>query len=94
MTGGLTIKDATTKLNDILNDELGEFRAVILHVGSTDFSVFSEKDFDNFYMEYVETLSNISTTCSKAAVLISSILPRNDQLGTKTNMQISLSMID
>ena len=77
------IKDAATKLNDIPNDEVGKFQAVILHVGSTDFPVSSEKDFDNLYMEYVEIMSDISTKCSKAAVLISSVLPRNDQLGTK-----------
>ena len=90
VTDGLKINDAATKLNDIPNDELGKFQAVILHVGSTDFPVSSEKDFDNLCMEYVETLSDISTKCSKAAVVISSVLPRNDQLGTKTNRQISL----
>ena len=78
VTGGLKIKDAATKLNDIPNDELGKFQTVILHVGSTDFPVSCEKDFDNLYMEYVETLSDVSTKCSKAAVLISSVIPRND----------------
>ena len=41
-------------------------------------------------MQYVENLSDISTKCPKAAVLISSVLPRNEQLETKTNRQIRL----
>ena len=90
VTGGFKIKDAATKLNDIQTDELNEYQAVILHVGTTDFPVSSEKDFDNHYMQYVENLSDISTKCPKAAVLISSVLPTNEQLGTKTNRQIRL----
>ena len=88
ITGGLKIKDATSKLNSIPSAEMNEYQAVILHVGSTDFPVSSEKDFDTHYMEYVESLSELSTMCPKSAVLISSVLPRNDNFGSKTNRQI------
>ena len=63
---------------------------MILHVGSTDFPVSSEKDFHTHYMEYVESLSELSKMCPKSAVLISSVLPRNDNFGSKTNRQIRL----
>ena len=81
IAGGLKIKDVTSKLNSIPSAEMNEYWAVILHVGSTDFPVSSEKDFDTHYMEYVESLSELSTMCPKSAVLISSVLPRNDNFG-------------
>ena len=59
----------------------------MLHVGSTDFPVNTEKEFETHYMEYVENLSEISTICPKSVMLVSSVLPRN---GSKTNRQIRL----
>ena len=88
--GGLKIKDSASKLHDIPNSELNEFQAVVLHVGSTDFPVNTEKDFETHYMEYVENLSEISTMCPKSVILVSSVLPRNERYGSKTNRKIRL----
>ena len=90
ITGGLKIKDVVTKLDSISKDKLNAFQTVILHAGSTDFPVSSEHDFETKYMEYVENLSEISARCSRAEILISSILPRNESLNTKINRQIKL----
>ena len=88
--GGLKIKDSASKLHDIPNSELNEFQTVVLHVGSTDFPVNTEKDFETHYMEYVENLSEISTMCPKSVILVSSVLPRNERYGSKTNRQTRL----
>ena len=90
ITGGLKIKDALSELNSVSNDELSELHTAVLHVGSTDFPVASEKDFETHYMEYVENLTELSTRCPKAEILISSVLPRNESLTTKSNRQIRL----
>ena len=76
--------------DSISKDKLNAFQTVILHAGFTDFAVLSEHDFETKYMEYVENLSEISARCSRAEILISSILPRNEYLSTKTNRQIKL----
>ena len=52
--------------------------------------VIPEKDFETHYMEYVENLTELSTRCPKAEILISSVLPRNESLTTKSNRQIRL----
>ena len=90
ITGALKIKDVVTKLDSISKDKLNAFQTVILHAGSTDFPVSSEHDFETKYMECVENLSEISARCSRAEILISSILLRNENLSTKTNRQIKL----
>ena len=90
VTGGLKIKDVTKKLGNMSSDELKNAQAVILHVGSTDFPVRSEDDFNNHYMQYVENLSEISTSCPKATILISSILPHKGKPESRTNKQIRL----
>ena len=86
--GGLKIKGAYQELDDIPAEEQQKFRAVVLHVGSTDFPVETEKDFESCYKQYLENLSKISTLCPKAVILMSGILPRNDLLDTETNQQI------
>ena len=63
---------------------------MVLHVGSTDFAVASEKDFETHYMEYVENMTDLLTRYPKAEILISSVLPRNESLSTKSNRQIRL----
>ena len=90
VTGGLKIKDVTKKLGNINSDELKNAQAVILHVRSTDFPVRSEADFNNHYMPYVENLSEISTSCPKATILISSILSHKGKPESRTNKQIRL----
>ena len=90
VTGGLKIKDVTKKLGNVSSDELKNAQAFILHVGSTDFPVRSEDDFNNHYMQYVENLSEISTCCPKATILISSILPHKGKPESRTNKQIRL----
>ena len=88
--GGMKIKDTISKLDEISKEKLSDFQTVILHVGSTDFPVTCEKDFETCYMQYVENLSELATRCPKAEILISSVLPRNENLATKTNKQIQL----
>ena len=84
ITSGLKIQDAVSKFHSVSNDELSELRTVILHMGSTDFPVASEKDFETHFMEYIENMTELSTRCSKAEILISSVLPRNENLSTKS----------
>ena len=52
-----------------------------MYVGSTNFPVNTEQDFETHYMEYVENLSEISTMCPKSVILVSSVLPRNERYG-------------
>ena len=90
IVGGLKIKGANSKLCTVEPEKLKSLHAVVLHVGSTDFQVNSQEEFDGKYMEYVEEVVAISGKCPKATILMSSIPPRKGDLNSRINRQIRL----
>ena len=86
--GGLSIGEAHEKLEEISSEQLKQCDGVIIHVGSCDFPVRSEKEMDENYTNYVELLDHVSKRCPQAHILISSILPRGGNGREVVNGQI------
>ena len=86
--GGLSIGEAHEKLEEVSTEKLKKCDTVIIHVGSCDFPVQSERKMNENYANYVELLDHVSTKCPQAHVLISSILPRGGDNRESVNGQI------
>ena len=86
--GGLKINQASDKLDELATEELKDKTAVIVHVGSCDFSVEDNKDIQNMYMRYTELVANVLEQCPNARVYVSGIPPRKGTLRDKVNRDI------
>ena len=84
----MSIGEAHEKLEEISSEQLKQCDGVIIHVGSCDFPVQSEREMDENYTNYAELLDHVSTKCPQAHILISSILPRGGNGRQVVNGQI------
>ena len=86
--GGLSIEDAHEKLEEVSKDFLEKCDAIVIHVGSCDFPIRTDREMEENYTNFVELLNSISSSCPQANILLSSILPRSGEGKVRVNKQI------
>ena len=88
--GGLKVSQANATIANLPDDDnLEQYPAVILHVGSCNFPVEEAADIDRLYNEYVEMLGTVNRRFINARVFISGIPPRRGYLNCKVNRDIA-----
>lgn len=86
--GGLSIAEAPEKLEECNEETLRDAEAVIIHVGTCDFPFHDICEMDDSMNKYVELLSNVSTSCPNAQLIVSGLLPRMGKSKQPVNEQI------
>ena len=88
--GGLKIKNAAEKLEELNAEQKKDIGTVVIHVGACDFPAKDDNVVDTHYREYVELMNGVVTAVPHANILVSSVLPRAGagKEKEKMNMQI------
>lgn len=86
--GGLSILEASEKLEECDELKRNNAQAVVIHVGTSDFPARDIGEVEDNYTQYVELLTTISSQCPKAQLVISSVLPRAGKGKEQINQQI------
>ena len=88
--GGLKIRKAHEKLEDIHDGVKQNLPIIVSNVGACDLSEFGDNNLDEIEERYMSYLDKIREECPKAQIVISGLLPRNGDQYVKVNNDTQL----